>query len=99
MYQKFLYSIIACFALFAITNIVIRFTVFKMYSELRRKGVEISGKSFFNAALLEKEVKEKYQDDADLIFRFVKYTKFAMTFASILITFIMIMGYILLKMK
>ena len=70
-----------------------------MYSDLRNKGVEISGKSMFDDALLAQEVNEKYPADSDAIFKFVKYTRFAMTFATILISLILILGYLLLKYR
>ncbi|MEE9372437.1 MAG: hypothetical protein V3V00_05230 [Saprospiraceae bacterium] len=82
---------------FAVTNIVIRFTVFRMYSDLRQKGVEISSRSFFDRTLLDEEIKEKYPNNKDLILRFIKYAHFAMTFATVLIALILLFGYLLLK--
>jgi len=98
-FNQLIFSIIVCFSLFAVTNIVIRFTVFRMYSDLRKKGVELSGKCLFDKQTLDKEVNSGYIEHAELIYRFVKYTRFAMTFATILIGLIMIMGYLLLKTR
>lgn len=99
MYQNLIYSIIVAFALFAIGNIVMRFTVFKMYQQMRNKGIDINTKGFFNQKYLEDEVSAKYKSDSALIFRFVKFVRYAMTFASILLFFILIMAYLLLKMQ
>ena len=70
-----------------------------MYSDLRKKGIEISSKSLFDHQTLQREVDDNYPDHADLIYKFVKYTRFAMTFATILIALILIMAYLLLKIR
>lgn len=99
MYHYLIYSIAIGFALFAIFNIVIRFTVFRMYSELRKKGVEFSSKQFFNEKELKEHIQHKYPDEEKVVMRFVKYTKFAMTIATILIVFILALGFVLFRMK
>ena len=87
---------IIVFLLFAMINIIMRFTVFRMYSDLRKKGVEISSKSFFDKNQLESDLKT-YPKEAEVIRSFVGRTRFAMTFATILIVLILIMGFMLLK--
>ena len=99
MYHNLIYWIAGGIGLFAITNIVIRFTVFRMYQQLRDKGVEIGSHHFFNKADLDQLVRKEYPDDEMLIKRFVRYTKIAMTFASILITFILILAFVLFRMR
>ncbi len=99
MYHYLIYSIAIGFALFALFNIVIRFTVFKMYSELRKKGVEFDSKLFFNERKLKEYVEVEYPDEEELIMKFVKYTKFAMTFATVLLVFILALGFVLVRMK
>jgi len=95
-FENIVTPLIIIFLLFAMMNIIMRFTVFRMYGELRRKGVEISSNSFFNSAQLEEELKS-YPNEADMVRKFVKRTRFAMTFASILISLVLIMGFILLR--
>ena len=67
-----------------------------MYSELRKKGVEISSKSFFNQDVLNQEL-QSYPKEADTIKKFVARTRFAMTFASVLISIVLVMGFLLMK--
>ena len=94
-----IYYIEIVFAIFAVFNIAMRFTVLKMYNEVRRKGIEVSSKLLFNEKALRNYCQKQYPEDSDKILRFVKYTKFAMTFATILLFLIMILGLILFRSK
>lgn len=99
MYHNLIYWIAAAIGLFAITNIVIRFTAFRMYQQLRDKDVEIESKHFFDKKLMEELIDQKYPKEGELIRRFIRYTKIAMTFASILITFILILAFVLFRLS
>ena len=70
-----------------------------MYGKLRNKEIDVNTKYFFNSKELKIDAEKRYPDDVDLILRFVRSTRYAMTFASILIACIMYMAYLLLKMK
>jgi hypothetical protein len=91
-----IYIIISLFALVLILNLYFRVKVFKQYKYLVKNKVQFKTSDIFNTEFMEKEVYPKYPEHEDSIRKFVKYIRFSMRMAILLILLITAFGAILM---
>jgi hypothetical protein len=98
--DSYLLSIFICaFLFFALGNMIIRFTVFRIYQKLREKDIDIPVRFFFQEKVLIENIAIYDYEDQKMILAFVRRTKYAMIFATILISIILVMGFLLFRMN
>ncbi len=91
-----IYIIISLFAMVLILNIYFRVKVFKQYKYLVKNRVQFRTRDIFNSELMEREIYPKYPEHEDSIRKFVKYIRFSMRIAIILVLLITAFGAILM---
>lgn len=89
------YLIIALFVGLFFVQMYFRFRVLKVYQRLTRNQVQFEAKHIFSKRKLEEEVLPRYPEHREDILRFVKEMQLSVTFASIFIVLIFIVGFII----
>jgi hypothetical protein len=83
-----LFLIIAMFCGILFLNVYVRVKVLKIYKRLVQNRVEFKPVHFVNRERLETEILPKYpQHEADIL-NFIRYIRFSVSLASVLITLI-----------
>ena len=96
MNTALIYVIIALFAAVLVLNLYFRVKVYKQYRNLVRNQVQFKTRDIFNSELMEREVYPKYPEHEDSIRKFVRYIRFSMRMAIILIFLIAVFGGLLM---
>lgn len=94
-----IYIIISLFALVLVLNLYFRIKVFKQYKYLVKNRVEFKTKDIFNTQLMEKEIYPKYPKHEQSIRKFVKYIRFSLRMAILLILLITVFGALLMYFR
>lgn len=94
-----IYIIISLFALVLVLNLYFRIKVFKQYKYLVKNRVEFKTKDIFNTQLMEKEIYPKYPKHEESIRKFVKYIRFSLRMAILLILLITVFGALLMYFR
>ncbi|TVQ46460.1 MAG: hypothetical protein EA362_07600 [Saprospirales bacterium] len=91
-----IYIIISLFAMVLILNIYFRVKVFKQYKYLVKNRVQFRTRDIFNSAFMEREIYPKYPEHEESIRKFIKYIRFSMRMAIILVLLITAFGAVLM---
>ncbi|TVR86688.1 MAG: hypothetical protein EA411_09825 [Saprospirales bacterium] len=91
-----IYVIIALFAAVLILNLYFRLKVFKQYRNLVRNEVQFKTRDIFNSETMEREVYPKYPEHEESIRKFVRYIRFSIRMAIILIVLITVFAALLM---
>lgn len=91
-----IYLVIALFSAVLILNLYFRVKVFKEYRNLVRNRVQFKTRDIFDTRFMEEQIYPKYPEHEDSIRKFVRYIRFSMRMAIILIALIALFGGILM---
>ena len=91
-----IFSLMALFAAMVVLNFYFRIRVLRTYQRLSRQNVRFGAAHFFNARRLEDEILPLYPEAKADILNFVKYIRFSVRMASVLITLITLLGAVLM---
>lgn len=97
MSPNLLIFIALCLFLLLCLNVFLRFKVFKIYNRLAKNKVNFSAKQMMDKALLEKEVIPRYPEYASDIRIFSKNVRLSIWIATVMLVFILYLGWILIK--
>lgn len=99
MEASLFYLIIAVFAALLILNLYFRIKVLKVYKYLVQNKVQFGWNHFLNNQKMEEEILLRYPEHQMQIKRFVQLIRQSVLLASILLTIILVFGYILMKFR
>lgn len=90
------FSILGLFAAMVLLNFYFRIKVLKAYRRLMAKAVDFGSVHFFDAKRLEQEILPRYPDSRADILNFIRYIRFSVRMASVLIVLITLFGAVLM---
>lgn len=91
-----IFSLMALFAAMVALNFYFRIRVLNTYRRLVDKNVRFGAAHFFNARRLEAEILPLYPGSKNDILNFVKYIRFSVRMATVLIVLITLLGGVLM---
>ena len=96
MYQILIFFIIGLVAAMLFLNLYFRMKVLKVYRKMVDARVEFQVQHIFNAKKMEEEVYPKYPNSEADIREFVRYLRYSIKMATVLITLITLFGAVLM---
>lgn len=96
MDSALIYFLIGLFAAILILNLYFRVKVFKQYRYLVKNRVEFKTRDIFNQEKMERKVYPQYPEHEKAIRKFVRYIRFSIRVAIVLILLISVIGAVLM---
>ncbi|MBP8240335.1 MAG: hypothetical protein KAX50_10255 [Saprospiraceae bacterium] len=96
MQMALIFTLMALFAAMVVLNFYFRIRVLRTYQRLARQNVRFGSAHFFNARRLENEILPLYPDAKADILNFIKYIRFSIRMATVLIVLITLLGAVLM---
>ncbi len=99
MYIILVTLVLALFGAMLFLNLYFRVRVLKVYKELVRNEVEFGAAHFFSPQKMEKEIYPRYPEQRENIEIFVRYMKYSIQMATVLIALITLFGGVLMYFR